>query len=36
MNLLNSGANDKTGAVPTLSQVLAILQLGPLCLSVFY
>lgn len=36
MNLLNSGANDKTGAVPTLRQVLAILQLGPLCLSVFY
>lgn len=36
MNSLNTGANDKTGAVPTLSQVMASLWLGPLCPSVFY
>lgn len=30
MNSLNTGANDKTGAVPTLSQVMASLWLGPL------
>lgn len=36
MNSLNTGANDKTGAVLTLSQVMASLWLGPLCPSVFY